>query len=612
MDETIAPDVLRPSKTLVKLRQSGRRLRSGSLGGPVSRGPASRGPVASAPEDIVAAALAFACVRDIARARAASSIFSGTVVQRAAEGQARSLVSEDRWIDPKRFASSLRWLDAVGFSARQARAVAEAGGGCVCVGSSEESAHKNLVIDRRGAVLTLAADAGGPAAAAPGGARIARNRLADIVRSHSARSGRPAASRVPTSVVARLRERIVQVSAGTYHLLLLTRAGRLLSCGEGFAGQLGHGPRIDRLARPRPLSRLADRGVRVLQCSAGAMHSLAVAEGGALFSWGLGRRGRLGHGDAASVDAPTRVEALRGWTVTQASAGGGHSLCVADRGHARGVKGSSPVGSSPVGSSPVGSSPVPGAAADRGALFSWGAGRFGRLGHGDDRSRSRPERVEGFGSLRGAEVLQASAGGYHSLCIARMVAARTGVETPAALFSFGYGADGQLGHGADGSAPTGVPRVGRDALSPRRVVLPRPRGGQPNDPPGTDPPSRASAGEDHSVVLTRSGRVLTFGHGADGQLGHGDRATTFHPREVRALARMRRDGTLAGPVAEIAAGGTSTMALTEDGSVIRWGTELIEPSGEALDDGTALPELGPPGSRRDLAAHLLPRVVGRV
>ncbi|XP_070809969.1 RCC1 domain-containing protein 1 isoform X1 [Pituophis catenifer annectens] len=64
----------------------------------------------------------------------------------------------------------------------------------------------------------------------------------------------------------------------------------------------------------------------------GLEHALLLAVGGALFSWGGGRHGQLGHGDLESRREPRPVEALQGLSVAEAAAGGWHSAAVSDAG----------------------------------------------------------------------------------------------------------------------------------------------------------------------------------------------------------------------------------------------------------------------------------------
>jgi len=52
------------------------------------------------------------------------------------------------------------------------------------------------------------------------------------------------------------------------------------------------------------------------------------------------------------------------------------------------------------------------AVTDAGELFTWGDGRFGKLGHGDDNHKFVPTLVEG---LRGQRVVGVAGGLCHTL-----------------------------------------------------------------------------------------------------------------------------------------------------------------------------------------------------
>ena len=53
-----------------------------------------------------------------------------------------------------------------------------------------------------------------------------------------------------------------------------------------------------------------------------------------------------------------------------------------------------------------------------GALWTWGRGSFGRLGHGDDADHAYPRRVETFANLK-MVVLQVACGETHTIAIAQ-------------------------------------------------------------------------------------------------------------------------------------------------------------------------------------------------
>ena len=95
--------------------------------------------------------------------------------------------------------------------------------------------------------------------------------------------------------------------------------------------------------------------------SARGQHSLALAADGAVWSWGSGDEGKLGHGDTHDQLLPKKVEALAGLRVVDVSAGNDHSLAIT---------------------------------AD-GAVFTWGGGESSCLGHGQDLSNQlQPKKIE--------------------------------------------------------------------------------------------------------------------------------------------------------------------------------------------------------------------------
>lgn len=98
----------------------------------------------------------------------------------------------------------------------------------------------------------------------------------------------------------------IEVAAGDLHSLFLC-GGRVWSCGGGWHGALGHGDEGSH-ACPQPIAGSL-MTLHVVHLAAGGAHSLAVTEGGALWSWGWGRHGQLGLGDKASRLSPCRVHA---------------------------------------------------------------------------------------------------------------------------------------------------------------------------------------------------------------------------------------------------------------------------------------------------------------
>lgn len=103
---------------------------------------------------------------------------------------------------------------------------------------------------------------------------------------------------------------IIAVAAGKEHSLALTNTGMVYSWGGGKEGQLGNGD--DETCQLIPRRILKFHSIRVTMVCAGGDHSVAVSEGGVVYSWGRGANGRLGHGDTQNFSSPTPVKALAG------------------------------------------------------------------------------------------------------------------------------------------------------------------------------------------------------------------------------------------------------------------------------------------------------------
>ena len=123
-----------------------------------------------------------------------------------------------------------------------------------------------------------------------------------------------------TRVLQRPQLKIVQVSAGLTHNLMLNGCGVVFAFGANTLGQLGlgdHGLGNDRL-KPQainptiPVPSMEFGGRRVVDVTAGAVHSAAVCEEGFLWTWGPALDGRLGHGDDRNSSSRRACRRSRG------------------------------------------------------------------------------------------------------------------------------------------------------------------------------------------------------------------------------------------------------------------------------------------------------------
>ena len=227
------------------------------------------------------------------------------------------------------------------------------------------------------------------------------------------------------------------LAAGRMHSAFADAEGRLLTCGTDGDGHgfLGHGDEAvgGSITTPLPLESLGWPLVRVVAVAAHTMHSLALSADGAVFAFGQGRCGKLGHGGEATEWRPRRVVALEHEHAVGVAAGQQHSLVLTREG----------------------------------GVYSFGSGFAGKLGHGDRSNRLLPRLVE---ALRGVKVAAVAAGSYHSLVVAEGKA-----------YSFGDGVMGQLGHGDR-----------HEHLAPKRIAA-------------LERVQSAVGGENHSIALDDSG-----------------------------------------------------------------------------------------------------------
>ena len=127
------------------------------------------------------------------------------------------------------------------------------------------------------------------------------------------------------------------VRAGWLHSLALTASGAVWSWGHGRYGQLGHGDLDQSLPKHIVALKLKEK---VVATSAGGGHSLALTASGAVWSWGFGCAG-LGHGNrqdqpAAKANRDAEGEGDGGECRCGPSAGAHGDRCGVELGGRRG------------------------------------------------------------------------------------------------------------------------------------------------------------------------------------------------------------------------------------------------------------------------------------
>ncbi|KRT83036.1 Regulator of chromosome condensation repeat containing protein [Oryctes borbonicus] len=299
---------------------------------------------------------------------------------------------------------------------------------------------------------------------------------------------------------------VTQAACGTNHTLLLTKEGKVYSCGSNDYGQLGHSqPRKrPRMSHFKLLSGLDAHTICYVAC--GTSHSLALNQWGQVFAWGSDAHGQLGlQLTTESIQqVPKILKTLAAYHVVQIASGENHSIALTNNGYlfAWGANNFGQLGigtTTPREPSPTVISSLQGipiafiacggnhtfALSKSGAVFGWGKNTLGQLGLNDTNSRLYPCQLR---TLRNIKVRFISCGYEFSSFL----------TMDGGVLTCGAGMYGQLGHG----------NVSNEIL-PRQVV----------ELMGSII-TQIACGRQHTLALIPSrGRVYSFGLGGAGQLG---------------------------------------------------------------------------------------------
>lgn len=215
---------------------------------------------------------------------------------------------------------------------------------------------------------------------------------------------------------------IESVACGENHTLATTLSGDLYSWGDGIHnyGLLGHGTEFNHWIPKKVRGSLEGMHVSFISC--GPWHSAVVTSTGLLFTFGDGIFGALGHGDRSSTSIPREVETLKGQRVVRVSCGVWHTAAVV------GFTTEPPSSDSSL----------------TGKLFTWGDGDNGQLGHGDEEPRLVPSCVSVLNDTTFSQVVCG-----HSMTVA--------LTTFGQVYTMGSPDYGQLGSpGSAGKVPVCV------------------------------------------------------------------------------------------------------------------------------------------------------------
>ena len=104
---------------------------------------------------------------------------------------------------------------------------------------------------------------------------------------------------VPTEVI--FNKQVKSIEAGYGHFLIIDEDDFLWGCGINSDGELGDGTRVTRLS-PVQIGSKTWQAI-----AAGAAHSLAIDTDGLLFAWGINNNGQVGDGTTNNVWSPVQI-----------------------------------------------------------------------------------------------------------------------------------------------------------------------------------------------------------------------------------------------------------------------------------------------------------------
>jgi alpha-tubulin suppressor-like RCC1 family protein len=376
------------------------------------------------------------------------------------------------------------------------------------------SARRGPVLLAAGLTAALAAPAAasaeassahaGQAAAMGGNAIVAWgfNFHGEMGNGTTASSSEPVRAQVPGT----FRYTTVRSAATS---VALTTTGRVYGWGSNTNGQIGDGTQTSRLT-PVRATELA--GVKVTALRENGAFTMALTSTGKVLSFGINGDGELGDGTTISRLTPVRARIPKGVTITAISAGSNSALALTKSGR----------------------------------VLAWGANGVGQLGDGTTKDRHTPVYVRLPRHTKITSIALGFGAGY-------------AITSAGRLMAWGYNSAGQLGDGTT-----------KNRKTPVRVRLPR----------GVKA-AAATAGEFHALALTADGRALAWGYNAFGQLGNGTTTSRHMPAWVRLPAGAR--------VRALAAGLDFSMALTRTGRILTWGHDNVGQLGNGTTTDSATP-----------------------
>lgn len=266
----------------------------------------------------------------------------------------------------------------------------------------------------------------------------------------------------------------------------------------------------------------------IASISLGNFHSSILTSTGRLYMWGLNESGQLGDNTGISTDKP--IEITNNFNLYE-----DEKLSIVTLGSFYST-----------------------ALTTSGRVFTWGSNNTGQLGDGTNLNRIIPIEITLNFNLEAKEkITLISTGFFHTAA----------VTSSGRVFTWGFNNSGQLGDGTDTDKNTPVEITSKFNLKNKEVI------------------SDVSLGSVHSVLLTSSGRVFTWGINDNGQLGNGTLVQSVVPFEINDRFNLSSDEN----IISITSGSNHSIVLTSKGRLFSWGWNRYGQLGNNTTNNKAAP-----------------------
>lgn len=328
---------------------------------------------------------------------------------------------------------------------------------------------------------------------------------------------------IPTMIDQLVNCQIFKVVSMSTYCLAISKVGKVYIWGTGgnaAAANASSHPASSRLdIRPQILDALSPK-LSIIDIACGLGHTLFLTALGKVYAWGNGGNGRLGLGDLHDRNEACFITTLQDEIVSQVVCGASHSLALTNKGQ----------------------------------VYAWGKNTQGQCGQGNIEDQLKPAAIK---RLSEVTIVQITAGWEHSIAL----------TNEGKMYSWGCGYKDNrrgiippvLGLGHSECRP--LPELISSMESVKIVSI--------------------ASGWDHCLALDENGKLLSWGSGQNGKLGHNNEDNISIPCYVNSLEHVK--------IVSYSAGCEHSAAISEDGKLYMWG----HGEGGRLGMGNNAPSLTP-------------------